>query len=401
MPEPNLAAVQKAALEHNVYRCYACGKCTSVCPLGRLNTSFAPRRIVTRLTDSGVDDFSAEDGLWRCLGCRLCTEACPSSVEFPDFVLQARKELHRHGAPPPCTHGGALQGWMRLMTRPELIQRRSGWIKKELRLTESGDFLYFVGCLPHFDAFFPELNVQSCSIAQHTVRILNALEIEPVVLEQERCCGHDLLWQGDEEAFEELARLNFEQIKASGARTVLMSCSECARTFRMDYQRLFGELPFEVVHLAEFLAAQVDLARLRFRSSPQIVAYQDPCRLGRHLGVYDEPRRVITAIPGVELREMPQNRENSVCCGTSCWMACDSNSRRIQEERLRSAAAVGASKLITACPKCAIHFTCSRYQDGKLRKEEPVIQDLAVFVSEALNLEETTSQVAAREAESS
>ncbi len=390
MPErtPNPKPIRTAALEHNLQRCYACGKCTSLCPLGRLNTTFSPRRIVTRLVESERADLLEERELWRCLGCRACAEYCPSSVEFPGFVLQARKEMQRRGSAAPCSHGGALQTWMRWMSRPESKQNRLGWIGPHLRTAKKGDFLYFVGCLPYFDAFFPDLGVRSLAIAEHTVRILNALGIEPVVLADERCCGHDLLWQGDEEAFQELARLNLEQIRDSGAKTVLMSCSECVRTFRLDYTSLLGKLPFEVTHLAEFLAAQIELGRLDFEPSPQTVTYQDPCRLGRHLGVYEEPRRVISAIPGVELKEMPANRGNAVCCGTSCWTACDRDSRRVQQKRLQSAGSAGADVLITACPKCAIHFACSRYEGGSVQERRPVIRDLAVFVSEALNAEE-------------
>ncbi|RLB21816.1 MAG: (Fe-S)-binding protein, partial [Deltaproteobacteria bacterium] len=110
----------------------------------------------------------------------------------------------------------------------------------------------------------------------------------------------------------------------------------------------------------DFLAEKLNEGVLELAEFQGTVTYHDPCRLGRLAGIYDSPRESIKAIPGIELREMPRSRENGVCCGTSGWMNCSSCSKEIQVQRLSEARSTGASTLITACPKCQIHFRCAK-----------------------------------------
>jgi Fe-S oxidoreductase len=185
--------------------------------------------------------------------------------------------------------------------------------------------------------------------------------IEPVVSDEERCCGHDALWSGNQDTFQKLARRNMELIRGSGATTVLFGCPEGYMTFKRDYAREFGDLPFEVLHVTEFLARELPGAGVNIKGPVNgPVTYHDPCRLGRWLGLYDPPRQILEQIPGLDFREMDRNRVNATCCGTSAWMECSSCSRAMQLDRLQEAADTGASTMITSCPKCQIHFTCAR-----------------------------------------
>jgi Fe-S oxidoreductase len=185
--------------------------------------------------------------------------------------------------------------------------------------------------------------------------------IEPVISNDERCCGHDAFWSGDEETFRKLAQWNLETIKSSGAKTVIFSCPEGYTTFKSHYPKYFGELPFEVLHVTEFLARELPKTSLTFADSPDgPVSYQDPCRLGRMAGIYDAPRQLLQLVPQTRLVEMPRNRENALCCGTSAWMECSGCSKAMQLERLGEAIGTGARTLITACPKCQIHLTCAK-----------------------------------------
>jgi heterodisulfide reductase subunit D len=114
------------------------------------------------------------------------------------------------------------------------------------------------------------------------------------------------------------------------------------------------------------------------------VTYQDPCRLGRHLGVYDAPRQVIQGL-GVELAEMPRHRENALCCGTNGWTHCGVANKQIQVDRLQEACATGADVLVTACLKCQIHFKCAM-QDREFGDQLSIqIEDLATLVAQALD----------------
>jgi Fe-S oxidoreductase len=117
------------------------------------------------------------------------------------------------------------------------------------------------------------------------------------------------------------------------------------------------------------------------------LSYHDPCRLGRHLGVYDEPRRVMSAVPGVELGEMAASGRDAICCGTSGFTFCDAASRALQLERLESAQAAGAETMITTCPKCWIHFTCAQAGERRRGAEPPAVrvEDFTVFVAHRLS----------------
>ena len=148
--------------------------------------------------------------------------------------------------------------------------------------------------------------------------------IEPVISDDERCCGHDALWSGDEATFQQAGGLEPRGDPGSGAKTVLFSCPEGYTTFKFHYPKYFGELPFEVLHVTEFLARELPGrgARPLNHAASGLVTYQDPCRLGRWAGIYEPPRELIELVPGVHLVEMPRNRENALCCGTSAWMEC-------------------------------------------------------------------------------
>ena len=152
--------------------------------------------------------------------------------------------------------------------------------------------------------------------------------------------------------------------------------------FKEVYDKQFGPLEFEIIHITEFLAGRLSDADLDFGSKGlQKVTFQDPCRLGRRSGIYEAPRELIR-LTGVELAEMEHNRENAICCGTTGWMQCTSCSKLMQIQRLKEAEAVGADAIVTACPKCQIHLTCAKKNtDHKID-----IIDLASFVADHLDM---------------
>jgi heterodisulfide reductase subunit D len=252
-------------------------------------------------------------------------------------------------------------------------------------VSDDSDTLYFVGCAPYYGALFKPLGVDGDGIARSTVRALNALGIEPQVLADERCCGHDLLWEGDVEGFQTLAGLNAALIRQSGVRRIVTACPECARALKVDYPAHGIRLDVEILHLAELLASMGE-SPLRVpnpESTNLRVTYQDPCRLGRHMGVYDAPRQVIERL-GLELVEMQRHGRNALCCGTNGWTHCAIANKGIQVDRLREAQSTGAELLVTACIKCQIHFKCA-LQDQQLWDEIAIeIVDLATLVAERL-----------------
>jgi len=269
------------------------------------------------------------------------------------------------------------------MSNPQIKQNRLEWLTDSYRTAKTGDIMYFVGCAPYFEPVFDDMGVRALNIAEGSIKILNALEIEPVVLPNEKCCGHDMLWTGDVATFKKLAEHNVASIKEAGVKKIIFSCPEGYRTFKEDYPRFF-KLDWEVQHISEFLAERIE--QLNFKEVKKKVTYQDPCRLGRHLGIYEAPRKLITAIPGIEFIEMERNREEAICCGTSAWTNCDSYSKQIRVDRLLEAKATGADTLITSCPKCFTHFRCAMTPRGAEKGPdlEMEVMDLVELVVSAL-----------------
>ncbi len=341
------------------YLCQDCGKCSSVCPISRLNSGYSPRRLLTSSLKGEEKEIVSNKAIWTCITCARCLEVCPQGIDYMELSKGFRTVALRQGEEPICSHGGSLQSLMRIMSTDELRQKRMGWIPKSARIETKGDLLFFVGCPPYFDAFFSDIGVKTLSAAVSTLTLLNRIGIEPVILPNERCCGHDLLWAGDIEGFLKLAKHNIDEIKISGAKKVLFTCAECYRTFKVDYNENLGPLGFEVEHISTFLLPYIKDGKIKFEPSKKKVTYQDPCRLGRHLGIYEEPRELLNAVPGLKLIEMEKNRANALCCGTCAWLNCDISSKRIQIQRLSDAKKTGADILAVACPKCEIHLKCA------------------------------------------
>jgi heterodisulfide reductase subunit D len=361
--------------------CMECGVCTGSCPVSREIDTFSPRQMIKRSITQPHGDLLQSRELWACLSCARCSERCPVEINFPEFIRSYRDEARKAGNLPVESHHGVLQSIAGLQTR-NIKQKRTKWAEEAGTFKQTGDIFYFVGCLPYFDVIFRYIDVPSLDIARSILTLLNKMGVEPVISNDERCCGHDALWSGREEVFHELAQWNMDVIEASGAKTVLFSCPEGYVTFKEYYPKYFGELPFEVLHMTEFLARELPHSGLSFQpSSNGTVTYHDPCRLGRWAGNYDLPRQLIQAVPGTELKEMERSRENALCCGTTAWMECSHCSKAMQLERLEEALETEAKTLITACPKCQIHLTCA--QSGADLNMN--VTDLYVYLKENLN----------------
>jgi Fe-S oxidoreductase len=377
------AIVEKA----RAFYCLECGKCSGVCPVSRLNPAYSPRVMVERALMGLEDDLAYDRELFSCLTCYACSTTCPSDVDYPLFIREARALASSRGEHGDCAHSGTLQALARLMARSTLQQQRLDWLSDEYRVADQSDVLFFVGCAPYFEPLFEDIGVDALQPAKGSLKILNSLGIEPMVLGDEKCCGHDLLWTGDTEAFEELAKQNVAMIQKTGAKKIVFSCAECYRTFKEDYPR-YASLDCELQHISELLADTIDSEDLRFREVEKKATYHDPCRLGRHLGIYDAPRDVLQAIPGVELVEMDRNREESLCCGTSAFTNCDACSKQIRVDRLLEAKSTGADVLVTTCPKCQIHFKCAMVSKGSERGPdvEIPVMDWAELVASAIEV---------------
>ncbi len=340
--------------------CMECGLCTGSCPISRGLSRFSPRQMIKQAVLDPGGGLEKSREIWACLSCGACSERCPAEIDFPEFIGAHRQEARNAGNLPQESHHGILQAIAGLQTR-KLKQQRTRWAQEAGTFADTGEYFYFVGCLPFFDVTFRYMNQSPLESSRSVLGLLNNMGIEPVISNHERCCGHDALWCGDHANFRKLATLNLEVIRTSGAKTVLFSCPEGYVTFKKYYPQYVGKLPFEVLHLTEFLARELPDAGLAFEShSQETITYHDPCRLGRLAGIYEAPRQLLASLPNTQLVEMERNRQNALCCGTSAWMECSTYSKAIQVDRMQEADQTGAQTLITACPKCQIHLKCAQ-----------------------------------------
>ena len=226
-------------------------------------------------------------------------------------------------------------------------------------------------------------------IPKAVIGILNQSDIKPVALANERCCGHDLLWQGDIESFEKLAKYNMKLFKEAGVKTLIFNCAEGYYTWKSDYKKLFKkseDFGFEIYHISEYILKEKLLENMMIPNQEKVkVTYHDPCRLGRMSDVFDAPREVLKQIPFVELTEMENNKRDADCCGVSAYISCSEESKQLQEKRINEAIATGADFLITACPKCLAHLNCYLNEHKDLKNKIKII-DFVSFIGKQLFL---------------
>ena len=348
----------------------AMGKCHLVYQLlmGRLDYS-----------DPALRDLVYEDPL-----CGACDTGCKRNMDLEiQLMLESlRARLVEKGNGPMPQHVPVTNSIENSRNRYAIAQRkRLDWMPKEVKPAEKADILYFVGCRAAF---------VDTEIATATVRILNAANADFMVMEDEPCCGHFVFITGQIEKARKLAQDNLRLIRETGAKTVVFSCAEGYKTVKVDYPKLLGfataDLGFEPVHITELVDQWVKEGRLKLGNRIDMkLTYHDPCNLGRLSepwipwegvrgdwsrldpprvmrrginGIYEPPRDILKAIPGIELVEMVRNRDNAYCCGNDGGVkeAFSEFSLWTAGERLREAASTGAEGIVSACPACKENF---------------------------------------------
>ena len=360
-------------------RCFQCGLCDTVCPWNRV-TTFSMRRIVRQAT-FGLTEIESED-IWRCTTCGRCPQHCPRDVQQIESGVALRRIATEYGVFPPAAKPiKTISASLVAEGNPlnEDRKKRGTWAEglSVKPFTEEMEILYFPGCYPNYD---PRMK----KVARATATILNRAGVDYGILgPAENCCGESIRKTGDEELFKRLARENIKTFVDNGVKRILVSSPHCYHTFKNEYPEFMAN--FEVVHISQFLFELIRDGKLEItKEYGKKVTYHDPCYLGRHNGIYNEPRQVLEKIPGLELREMADSHVDSLCCGGGggrIWMETPIG-ERFSDLRLQQATDVGAEELVTCCPYCITNF-----EDSKLNMENEEaldIKDITEIVAEVI-----------------
>jgi Fe-S oxidoreductase len=356
-PDKEIIEVIKKSGGEAFKLCYQCGLCDTVCPWNRVRT-FSMRKIV-RQAAFGLTEIEAED-MWLCTTCGICPQQCPRDVKQIESGVSLRRIATEYGvfpgsAKPVSAISTSLSGEGNPLNGER--EKRGEWAESRSvkSFTEGMDFLYFPGCYLCYD---PRL----VKVATATANILNLTETDFGILgSKENCCGESIRKTGNEELFKLLARKNIQTFIENGVKKILVSSPHCYHTFKNEYPEFM--VNFEVIHMSQFLLELISGGKLDIvKEYKKKVTYHDPCYLGRHNGIYDEPRESLKKIPGLELIEMPESQEDSLCCGGGggrIWMETPKG-ERFSDLRVKQAVEAGADVLVTSCPYCITNFEDSR-----------------------------------------
>ena len=344
--------------------CFQCGKCDAVCPWNRVR-KFSMRKLIRQAT-FGLTEIENEE-MWRCTTCGKCVQQCPRGVNQIEVGVSSRRIATEFDVFPTAVKSvGGVSASLTAEGNPlsEERAKRADWAKGlgVKTFNEEMEILYFPGCYLSYD---PRLK----KVAAATANILKKAGVDFGILgTKENCCGESIRKTGNEDLFKRLARENIKTFIENGVKKILVSSPHCYHTFKNEYPEFMVD--FEVVHITQYIHELIQEGRLEIKAEyAKKVTYHDPCYLGRHNGVYDEPREALKKIPGLDLVEMPDAREESLCCGGGggrIWMETIKG-ERFSDLRIDQADELGADVLVTACPYCISHFEDSRLalQDRK------------------------------------
>ena len=356
------------------YSCADCGRCSDQCPSNAVGRPLSPRFLTFKARQYAfqhypvlgqsnnskplIGNLYSEDEIWSCTTCGACEEECPLLVEYIDKIVDLRRGMIDDGYVPQSLQKplNALQS--RGNPYGKLEKKRADWVKapafqQTCKVNVSNgspvDTLYFVDSITSYDE-----RIQS--IGRATARILSHVgENFGILGAAEKDSGHEVRRFGEETLFMSLRDSNVAAIQRSGAQQLLTADPHAFNALKRDYK----DVP-PIEHVSQFIARQIDAGKIRFNpaKNEDVYVYHDPCYLGRHNHIYDEPRDVLDAIPGLKRVEMKRCRDRSFCCGGGGLMLFyePKEEQRMGVKRVQMAAEAGANILVTACPFCMVNI---------------------------------------------
>lgn len=341
--------------------CTKCSLCFASCPAAIDKDFLGPSSLATNyrfLVDTRDEGLSerlkaVSDNIWLCTSCSSCTLICPKEIDCARALDDERSLLVEDGMFLPKTTKDVLNNTFKYynplgMSPTKRMEWSEGLEVKELSTVKKTDILFFVGCISAYDA-------RNQEIAKSLVQIFRKMSVDFATLgNEEWCCGDHILRLGEKGMFEELAKHNMSLFKQYSFNSIITLSPHCYYVFKNE--KPYADTHLNVQHYTQFLAEAIEKGKLRpLKTVNNRVTYHDPCFLGKRSTIYEEPRNILKAIPGLELVEMGRSRENGFCCGGGAgrvWTEEALPERRPSVNRIKEALELEVNVVATACPFC-------------------------------------------------
>lgn len=359
------------------YSCADCGRCSDQCPANLVKRPLSPRFITIKARDYIFKNYPLKgamkksepligsiytaDEIWSCTTCGACEQECPIGIEYIDKIVDLRRGLVDEGEVPQTLQKPMQALGKRGNPWGKVEKKRADWAKDKefaaecsVKLMENGDTadsLYFVDSITSYDD-------RMVNIAKCTAKILDAAEENFFVIgKDEKDSGNEVVRFGEEMLFQQLKQHNTDIIKESGAKKIIASDPHAYNALKNDYPEL--DLPVE--HISEVIVKKIKDGTIKLKpveDATRVYTYHDPCYLGRHNGIYDDPRDAMAAIPGLQMVEMKKNRDRSLCCSGGGLMLFyePHEEERMAVLRVQMAHEAGANVIVCACPFCMVNM---------------------------------------------
>ena len=357
------------------YTCADCGRCSDQCPANAVGRPLSPRFITIKGRDlifknyplrgkflpsePLIGDIYEEDEIWSCTTCGACEQECPLGIEYIDKHVDLRRGMVDEGNVPQSLQKPLSALEKRGNPWGKMEKKRAEWtedIAEEAPVKildgkkETAETLYFVDSITSYDDRMQD-------IGRATAKILTKSGVDFGILgKAEKDSGHEVRRFGEEMLFMDLKDQNTDAILSSGAKKIVTADPHAYNALKKDYK----DLP-PVEHISELMLRKIKSGAIQLKKiedDTKIYTYHDPCYLGRHNELYEEPRQVLDAIPGLRRVEMTKSRDRSFCCGGGGLMLFyePEEDLRMGVLRVEMAKEAGANVIVTACPFCLVNM---------------------------------------------